>query len=128
MDATTGAGFRPPDRQQRIRRRRRVQGFGPLAGNGFDDDVRLRPLNRQRSDSGNDGCEASAPQQAYEVSDEFKEWIPARLCRKNLGRVRETSGIQVGVGKRARVPESIYRYFILGKCMYVRGGMEGGLV
>ena len=34
-------------------------------------------------------------------------------CRKNLGRVRETSGIQVDVGKRARVPESKYKYFIL---------------
>ena len=49
-------------------------------------------------------------------------------CRKNLGHMWEMSGIQVGVGKHTRVPESIYRYFILGKCMYVQGGMERGLV
>jgi len=89
--------------------------------------VRLQPLNRQQSGSGNDGCEAPAPQQAYKVSDKFKEWIPAHLCRKNLGCMWETSGIQMGMGKCMWVLRSIYRYFIfiLGKYMYVRGGMEG---
>ncbi len=39
----------------------------------------------------------------------------------------ETSGIQMGMGKCMWVLRSIYRYFIfiLGKYMYVRGGMEG---
>jgi hypothetical protein len=31
------------------------------------------------------------------------------------------------VGKHARVLESKYMYFILGECMYVQGGMEGGV-
>ena len=39
-------------------------------------------------------------------------------CRKNAMRVRETSGIQWGVGKCARAPRSIYIYFILLR-MYV---------
>ena len=38
--------------------------------------------------------------------------------------MRETSGIGMWVGKRARVPESKYKYFITKKCMDVRGGME----
>ncbi len=41
----------------------------------------------------------------------------SRQCWKNLGRVRETSAI-VGVGKRARVPESKYKYFVLKQGMY----------
>ena len=39
-------------------------------------------------------------------------------CRKNAMRVWETSGIQWGVGKRARAPRSIYIHFILLR-MYV---------
>ena len=47
----------------------------------------------------------------------FSKWCTN--CRKNLGCMQETSGIQVGVGKRARVLKCRYMYFILGKCMYV---------
>jgi hypothetical protein len=39
-------------------------------------------------------------------------------CVGKTQRVRETSGIQVGCrGKRARVPEGRYKYFIAEKCM-----------
>jgi len=45
MDATTGAGFQPFDRQQQIQQRQRVQGFSPLAGNnGFGSNNRYRAL------------------------------------------------------------------------------------
>ena len=46
------------------------------------------------------------------------------ICWKNLASVRETSGVVMWVGKRARVPECKYKYFITKKCMDIRGGME----
>ena len=45
---------------------------------------------------------------------------------ENLGRVWETSGIQVEWGGQTReVPGSEYKYFIPKECMYVNGEWEG---
>jgi hypothetical protein len=43
------------------------------------------------------------------------------VCGKRVG------WNSMGVGKRARGPESKYMYFILGECMYVQGEWKGGV-
>jgi hypothetical protein len=47
-------------------------------------------------------------------------WKTLIIVGKTVGNVcRKGMGLWVGVGKRTRVPESNYMYYILGECMYV---------